>query len=131
MAVGTLHGTTVAWTTSTTLNALKVMDVRGINRTCEDVETTHMGTTVTKTFQPSDLKDEGEFVIVYQYDPAVDITVGAAAETLTIDWGGTGNTSVGSAYRKGTGPVQVTAAASELATIEVTCRCAGTWVHAG
>ena len=88
MAVDTAFGTTVTWGTSTELNALKVMAVRvgGISR--EDVDTSHLGTTGYKTYQPSDLIEGGTLEIDVQYDPTVAIPHSADAETLTIAPGG-------------------------------------------
>lgn len=130
MAVDTGHGTTVTWGTSTTLNALKVVSVSVNGYTVEDVNTSHMGTTGTRTYQASDLIEGGDFTIVYQYDPAVDITVGGANETCTIDWGGTGNTSACSAYRKSV-DFSADSDSGELMLATVVVKAAGAWTHAG
>lgn len=130
MAVDTGHGTTVAWGTTTALNALNVMSVTIGGYSLGDVNTSKMSTTGTRTYMPSDLIEGGEFTIVYQYDPAVDITLIQTAETCTIDWGGTGNTSACSAYRKSV-DWGATSDSGELMTVNVVCKAAGAWTHAG
>lgn len=100
MSVDTAFGTTLTFGTSTALNSLKVMAVRvnGISR--EDVDTSHLGTTGYKTYQPSDLIEGGTIDIDFQYDPTVVIPHSAAAETLTIAPGGqtSGAKLTGSVY---------------------------------
>lgn len=129
MAVDTGHGTTVAWGTTTALNALNVMSVTIGGYSVGDVNTSKMSTTGTRTYIPSDLIEGGEFTIVYQYDPTVDITTGVV-ETCTIDWGGTGNTSACSSYRKSV-DWGATSDSGELMTVNVVCKAAGAWTHAG
>ncbi len=100
MAADTPFGTTVTFGTSTALNALKLMSATINGRTRGDTDTSHLGTTGYKTKQPSDLIDGGTITLVYQYDAAVAIPRAAAAETVTINWGGagSGNKSSGPAY---------------------------------
>ena len=84
--VGT--GTTITFGTSGF--SANIMSVDGPGITREAIETTHMGTTTAKTFIPADLIDGGEMSFTMQFDGALDPPTDAAAETITIDWGGAG-----------------------------------------
>lgn len=130
MAVGTMHGTTAAWTTATTLNALKLEDVQINGVSIATINTSHLATTTAMTFIAANLRDEGEVTLVYQFDPTVAVAIGGAEDTLTIAWGGTGSTneSVGPAIRTAVS-YGASKMATELATINVTCKCSGAWAH--
>lgn len=131
MAVLNGHGTTAAWTTATTLNALKVMSIQPLNPTIQTIRTSDLTTATAHTHIASSLREEGEFVITYQYDPTIAIAIGGSAETLTIAWGGAGTTneSVGSAIRTGFQISTVEVDSAELMTVAVTCKCTGAWTH--
>lgn len=130
MAAGTTTGTTVAWGTSTTLNALKVLAVRMPDFAREVIETSNLSTTGSKTFIPADLVDHGSVEIDYQFDPSVDFDTvqGAAAETITIDWGGDGDTSTGPGFI--TGVSRTAEYGPNLLAMTVTVKCSGAWTHA-
>jgi len=131
MAVGTMHGTTAAWTTTTTLNALKLMEVQFGDISIGTIKTTHLATATAHTYIANALREEGEMTLVYQYDPTVAITVGGSEETLTIAWGGAGSTneSVGPAIRTAFNINTVTPDSGDLATVSVTVKRTGAWTH--
>lgn len=81
-------GTTVTFGTSSF--SANIISVSGPGSSREAVETTHLGTTTAKTFVPSDLIDGGEMSMTIQHDGTLDPPENAAAETITIDWGGAG-----------------------------------------
>jgi len=76
------QGTTIAFASSGFIG--EFIDVGGPNYTRDSYETSHMGTTVAKTFNPVDLYDpgEGEFEIAYDPDKTPPIT--GANEVVTI-----------------------------------------------
>ena len=76
------QGTTLTFGTSGF--AALITSIGVPERTREAIETTHLGTTTAKTFQPSDLYDGGEMAISYQFDPALTEPITGAAETVTI-----------------------------------------------
>ena len=68
----------------------------GISR--EAIDTSHMGTTVARTFIPADLYDPGELTVEFNLDPDYDIetVMTATAETVAVvlqDGAGTANWS--------------------------------------
>lgn len=68
----------------------------GISR--EAIDTSHMGTTVARTFIPTDLYDPGELTVEFNLDPDYDIetVMTATAETVAVvlqDGAGTANWS--------------------------------------
>ena len=79
-----------------------LMSISGDTHQRDDVPTSHMGTTNAMTFVPADLYDGGEFQFVIQYDGTLSPPVSAAAELITIDWGGAGagNTTTFQGYLK-------------------------------
>lgn len=131
MAVLNGHGTTAAWTTTTTLNALKLMRIAPHNPTIQTIRTSHLGTTGAHTHISGSLTENGEFTLTYQFDPTVAIPIGGAEETLTIAYGGAGSTneSVGPAIRTGWQPSTIEVDGTELMTVDVTCKCTGAWTH--
>lgn len=86
MAQGT--GTTVTFGTSGF--SFSLLDISGPGLSRDAVETSYMGTTTAKTFEPADLYDGGEFNVTGAYTGAVSPPITNAAETITIDWSGTG-----------------------------------------
>lgn len=88
MSVGEGIGTTLVAGTSG-FNA-KITAVDG-GPTRGSIETTHLGTTSTKSFIAASLYDAGEFSITVQHDPTISVPIDAVAETWTIDWGGSGS----------------------------------------
>lgn len=131
MAVGTMHLTTAAWGTTTTLNALKLMEVQFGGPSIGTIKTSDLTTTTAHTYIANALREEGEFTLVYQYDPTVAVSIGGAAETVTLAWGGsgTGNESTGPAIRTAWSLSTITVDSGELATCSVTCKCSGAWTH--
>jgi len=54
----------------------------GISR--EDIDITHMGTTVAREFMPSDLYEPGELSVELAFDPSTPPPITGAAETITV-----------------------------------------------
>jgi len=48
------------------------------------IDTTHAGTTVSRTKMPGDLLDEGEITVDIEFDPDTPPPMTSAAETVTI-----------------------------------------------
>ena len=80
MDVGT--GTTIAFGTSSF--SADVMSLNGSDITREDIEVTHMGSTVYREFQPSDLADGGSIEMEIGFDPNSQPPILGVAETITI-----------------------------------------------
>lgn len=101
MAVGVGDGTTVTFASSGfTAN---IISVTGPNPTREAIDQSHLGSSGWKTFLASGLVDGGEVTLNIQYDPTVSIPISAAAETITIDPAGSGNTLSFSGFLTGAG----------------------------
>lgn len=96
------HGTTIAFGTSTfTAN---LIDVSGPGISRAPIDTSHMGTATAMTAIPASLYDGGEVTITVEHagDDAPPIT--AAAEVITINWAGSGETWVFNAFVSGYEP---------------------------
>jgi hypothetical protein len=78
--VGT--GTSIAF--QTTGFAAFIMGVDGPDQSRESIDTTHLGTTGSKTFRPGDLVDNGELSLDIAFDPDLTIPIAAAVETVVI-----------------------------------------------
>lgn len=129
MAVGNMHGTTVAWTTSTALNALKVVELDPRGPSIGMIRTSHLGTTGAHTYSANTLKEEGEFSITYQFDPSVVIPAVGTSDTVLIAFGGAGSTneSSGPVIIQSVKPGTITVDQTELATVVITCKCSDDW----
>lgn len=131
MAVGTMHGTTAAWTTSTALNALKLMEVDFGGPSIGTIRSSHLGTTGAHTYVANTLKEEGEFTLTYQFDPTVVIPAVGTADTVLIAFGGAGSTneSSGPVIIQSWKPSTIVVDGTELATVVITCKCSDDWTH--
>lgn len=89
-------GTTIVFGTSGF--SADILSIDGWDRTREKIETTHMGTTSEKTFTPSALSDPGELSLTIHFLGSEAEPIGLVPETITIDWGGSGNTWSGSGF---------------------------------
>ena len=80
-------GTTAVWTTSSFHTGVTFIDISG-NASRGSVETTHLGTTTAKTFEPEDLYDGGEVTMTIDWDAsemtASSFMLSQAADTVTI-----------------------------------------------
>ena len=97
--VGT--GTTIVFGTSGFSADLLSVSAGGASR--ESYDTTHMGTTGSKTFAPTSLVDQGTLDIEFAFDPDEQPPISGAIETVTItfplpDGGSTAATLVGSGF---------------------------------
>jgi len=79
--VGT--GTTISASTGYATFFAELLDVTPPNASLEAIDTSHMGTTVAKTFTPADLIDWGELNCQVAFDPSEDPDMGVIA-TFTI-----------------------------------------------
>lgn len=111
------NGTTLTFSGITA----NLIDINGPNLERGEVETTHMGTTTARTYSPDDLYDAGEVTCTVEYN-GENFPITGAAATLTIDWGGAGNTSAVSAFLKSVSPG---AAIGERMTADLSFKCSG------
>lgn len=88
--VGT--GTTVSFSVSAI--SLEFLDVQGLSAEIASIDSSHMGTTAWRSKIPSDLKDAGQVVFTVHWTggESVFAEIGTV-QTVTIDWGGSGNTT--------------------------------------
>lgn len=119
MADGVGDGTTITWGSSGF--AANIVSVDGPSVTIEPVESTHLGSTGWKSFLASTLKDGGELSLTVNHDAG--LSVPTASETITIDWGGLGNTWVFSGITTGYTPG---ASINEIMTATMTIKVTGT-----
>lgn len=90
MAIDIGTGTTLTLGTSSWTAEILNVDWDGIERPA--IDSTNMSTTTARTFIPGDLYDPGSVTFEVQHDPADCAPIGAAAETLSVDWAGSTNT---------------------------------------
>jgi hypothetical protein len=96
MAADLGTGTTVTFGTSSF--SFDLLDVSGSgNDSREAIQTSHMGTTGYHSYIPGDLMDGGEFTVeghfgAAEQPPTGNGATGSTGETITFDWGGSGNT---------------------------------------
>ena len=77
-------GATVTFGTSSFTTNLDSIALGGATR--EAINTSHMGTTSSHTFSPSDLVDEGTVTLSGHFDPDTEPPKDGASETVTITW---------------------------------------------
>lgn len=75
-------GASVTFGTSGFTANFTELSIDGMSRPA--IDTTHLGTTVARTFIPSELVDNGEFGIEFQWDPDDYPPIDQAAETITL-----------------------------------------------
>jgi len=75
----TMTFTTSAWTAN-------YVSISRSGNSRESLDTSHQGTTTTKSFVPASLRDPGSWDLEFQYDPLQDPPQDAAAETVTLAW---------------------------------------------
>ena len=106
-AVG--DGTTITHATTGFNANLVSVDSFDVSRT--EVNQTHMGSTTIEDYAPGNFLDV-TFTVTYQFDPALTTTpIDQAAEVVTIDWAGSGDTSVFTAFQTN---VSMSSAVGEL-----------------
>jgi hypothetical protein len=89
MAIDLGTGASIAFGTSTFTANIVSMTVDGIERPA--IDTSHLGTTTSRTFIPGDLVDEGSVTLEIQFDPSLaEPPKKGAAETVTISFALTG-----------------------------------------
>jgi hypothetical protein len=91
------QGTVINFGASNFHTTFELLEVTGWEQSRESVETTHMGTTADKTYQPVDLVDPGTLSIRGHHDGALVYPIDGAIETITIDWAGQGGGAIWSA----------------------------------
>lgn len=117
-----LFGTQTTFTPEFTNIALNGLSV-------EDIRTSHMTTSGYHTYIASALKEGGEVSGDIHFLGSQNPTIGGAVETITIDWGGSGDTTAFSGYIKsfsGTATM-----GGELMTGTIVLKIAGTPTLAG
>lgn len=91
MSVGVGDTTTVVYGTSAF--AANVIDINGPSATRTTVDSTHLGTAAGyKTKLLSNFVDGGTASMTVQHDANLTVPIDQALETITIDWGGIGDT---------------------------------------
>ena len=83
------HAATLTFGTSSYAPNIISINTPGLTR--EALATTHLGTTNAKTFIPAALYDPGELSFTVQVNPDALPPIGAAAETITLDFGDGGS----------------------------------------
>lgn len=80
------EGTGATLTFGTSAWSASITEIDLPERSRGVLDTTHLGTTGSKTYIVEQLVEEGEFSFRYQYDPEVHATepISGAAETVTI-----------------------------------------------
>lgn len=88
MAGAAQDSTGVTVTFGTSSFAAHVLSVDWGGRTRGTIESTHMGTSGTRTYIPQTLRDGGEITLEYFFNctDATDTLLSAVAETVTIAW---------------------------------------------
>ena len=100
---------------SSGLEMFNVTEITWSGWSREVIETTHLGTTTSRTYRPDDLYNPGEVNLEIQFDPALTTDIGRAmtvtSETITIDWnGGADNWTAAGFISNFDGPVSSDAA---------------------
>ena len=92
MASADGQGSTITFGTSSF--AAELIDIDGPEESRGVIESTHMGTTSTKTFIPTELIDNGTVTMTVVFDATNDNSpISGATETVTIVYGGVGGPS--------------------------------------
>lgn len=116
MARGVGDGTTILFGTSG-FNA-NLVDV-SMQSDRAEIDATHLGTTSIRDYEASQFLDV-TFDATFQFDPALTTTpINLVAETITVDWAGSGNTSTGTGFVTSSG---ATAAVGALMEAPMTIR---------
>ena len=119
MAIGVGTGATIAFGTSNFTASVSSISHGGISRPALD--SSHLGTTVARTFVPGDLYDGGEITLSILFDPAAtQPPISGVAETITIDFGTPTNVFSGFVTEWG-----YEVPLEELMTADVTIKVAG------
>jgi len=63
-----------------------IMSMEPFDAERPEVDTTHLATTIARTFIPADLIDWGSAVLTIQHDPDVEPPMDQAAEIITITY---------------------------------------------
>ena len=96
------HGTTVTFGTSGF--SARLIDVGGPGAKREAIDSTTMATVAAKEFIAAALYDGGELSLTVEHDGTNDPPISSAAETITINWGGSGNSYSFSGFCTGYNP---------------------------
>ena len=62
----------------------EILSIGGKDFSRPAIDSTHLGTTVYRTFFPGDLSDPGGIELEIQFDPDEDAPINAVAETITV-----------------------------------------------
>jgi hypothetical protein len=106
MAVGTGHGATIAFTTSTTFVPL-IVSIDGAEESRPRLDTSHLATTSVRSFIPGDLRELSTFSVTVLANPStaavMNVPFVSTPETITITLGKTVSASAAGANYAGTG----------------------------
>lgn len=122
------QGTTLLFGTQTTFTP-EFTDISLDGISVEDIRTSHLGTTGWHTYIAAALKEAGTVSGTIHFLGSQNPTFGGATETITIDWGGSGDTTSFSGYVNGFSASAVTG--GELMTGKITIKIAGAPTLAG
>ena len=78
------HGTTLTFSGL----VANMISIDGPSFSREQIDTTHLGTTVTKTSTPADLFDAGEISVEIEFDPSYIVPIDGTTGSLAVRWAG-------------------------------------------
>lgn len=64
---------------------LEIVNISPPERSVEDIDTSHLGTTTDRTYQAGELAEGGEVSVTVHYDPSNEPTLGGS-DTITITY---------------------------------------------
>ena len=111
-----VKGTTITFGTQGL--TLEMLNIQGIDEEVGDLDQTHIGSSYG-LHSSNNVISAGEATINILFDGTLDVEVGAANETITIDYGASGKTRSASGYIKSYGNISGTAGDKFTADIVV------------
>ena len=78
------QGATISFEDTGFVSNIDNIDTSGLSR--ESIDTSHLGTEIARTFQPTDLHDAGEIGLELHFDPDEFPPIDQPAEVITITW---------------------------------------------
>ena len=80
------EGTGATITFATSAYTAEWLDIQLPDTARDPLETTHLGTTTAKTFQPAKLYDPGEVSVTVHHDPSLALLISSVAEVITVTY---------------------------------------------
>ena len=116
-------GTVITWD-STFFAQITSVTWGGVERLA--IETTHLGTTTSKTFTPDDLYDAGTVDVEFYFDPTLSPSIDATGtSSVVVNWSGLGTGNIWTSTTSFMTNFQAGAAMGELMTASATIKCNG------